>query len=615
MSYTNNKKISKSIKDNNSFLFIDIETNGMIKDKNSKNKQYRQEKKFPSYESVEYDNCRLVQVSYVLLESDELKKINFDIDYDFEDYVIYPNKFKIKNDHIHGITYKYARKNGIKFKDFVKKFRSILKKTNYIVGYNPYFDINVLLSELYRYNKKITLERLNKFVKNKNIFCVGELCSKNNIPSYWNKYYKYQIPKLVDSYKAIFNNEYNNAHNSKFDVKATIDIFKHILNKNKKKKKKNINLKILSYNLFFGSSEKQIEYIKDNKFDVMFLTECDRNISNKLDNYHFILKKSHCGYTGLCILKKYYENSEIFKSIIIDGNIFAIMIYNNIPIILGSLHFAPSKNNSDVRLETVNNILDFLSEFKEKCIIIFGGDTNMCEKNEDDRKAIKKLLDYDDVDSELKLSTYPNKEFKHEKLKFIPNTTKRYDRIFLKNCVCDSFIVNEDINDSDHHSLESVIRIKNLTKTNNFNEIINKFNDFVDDNSKDSDETENYDSDDSDNYLIHYFHDIPKLSDEFLYARVKNSDDYEKIKIYNGIRADLYDDSGSHFFETDFSLCGYGKPYAISQLYPCNHCKIIYLVESCSGRDYNGDFDNSITGCYNCKKCKRDIELFFSTNM
>ena len=127
-------------------LVLDIETTGLPQTKGFGN--YYNPK-----EINKYNSSRIVSIA---LLNDNMEKYS----------IIKPNDFTIKNSHFHGITQENAVKNGISLKDFFNP--SILQEienSDIILGHNIDFDINVLLSELYRnelYGIYYLLEKKNR---------------------------------------------------------------------------------------------------------------------------------------------------------------------------------------------------------------------------------------------------------------------------------------------------------------------------------------------------------------------------------------------------------------------------------------------------------------------
>lgn len=78
--------------------------------------------------------------------------------------IIKPNVFIIPNESIkiHGVTIGEANNKGKEIKKNIKKICKIINECDYIIGYNVCYDINVLLSQLYRDNIN---EKKNKTIK------------------------------------------------------------------------------------------------------------------------------------------------------------------------------------------------------------------------------------------------------------------------------------------------------------------------------------------------------------------------------------------------------------------------------------------------------------------
>jgi hypothetical protein len=65
-----------------------------------------------------------------------------------EELLVKPAGFEIKNSHIHGITHELADKYGMEISNVLKIFAKFIDETDYIIGYNIFFDINIMLNEL-----------------------------------------------------------------------------------------------------------------------------------------------------------------------------------------------------------------------------------------------------------------------------------------------------------------------------------------------------------------------------------------------------------------------------------------------------------------------------------
>lgn len=493
----------------------------------------------------------------------------FDYDYEIEiknisECIIKPNNFIIPNESIkiHGITNEEANNKGKEIKKVLRRIGKIMKECDYIIGYNVYYDINVLLSELYRKKRYLTIKKIIKLKEEEKIICIGQISSKEIKPDGWKQKFNYQIPSQMNVYKKCFNEELINSHNAKSDVLAMIKIIYWIYenkqihksinnnysfhnmkitqifngiqaddydeigfpeygnndysmcgygkptkikeyyeclecytiyiitssagrdacdgdynnsyglfyecNKCEKKLDRHgirydndniiydkIRFKILGYNLFYGESSEQIEFINKNIYDILFLSETSENALNNFKNYKGYYIKSHCGYTYLGINKKFkIEEIKLIKSF---GIILLYTKIDNTEVILGSIHLLAGKENVEQRNDQLKNILNEIKKLNLNNIpIIIGGDTNMKDDvnidgfDLNDIYLIKRESKYN--------STYPNRTFKDKRLKFIPKYNYRYDRFFIKNCNCLCFETIEN-NDSDHLSIMTYIEI------------------------------------------------------------------------------------------------------------------------------------------------------------
>lgn len=110
------------------------------------------------------------------------------------------NTFKIPADSykIHGINITKANKYGVLFDDIVKKY---LKKdillADFIIAHDAFFDVMILLNELYRYNKNNLIDKINNLIVNNKIICTGVIGKKF-------MEYKNCLPKLSALYDYYF---------------------------------------------------------------------------------------------------------------------------------------------------------------------------------------------------------------------------------------------------------------------------------------------------------------------------------------------------------------------------------------------------------------------------
>ena len=175
------------------YLFIDTETTGLPKD--------------DSLSPMVTDNWpRLVSVAYILTEDREVVDSNY--------YIIKPNGFIVppESTKVHGITTADAISRGQVLSETLEILKQKIDECTFIVGHNVEFDINVLNSEYYRYNKTLPISL-------KPHFCTMKL-SKDfcGLPN--NKY-----PTLEELYSILKGNSFSNAHNAMADTQAAMECF------------------------------------------------------------------------------------------------------------------------------------------------------------------------------------------------------------------------------------------------------------------------------------------------------------------------------------------------------------------------------------------------------
>ena len=112
-------------------LVLDIETTGLPLTKGYNNY-------YSPKDTQKYNSSRIVSIA---LLNDKLEHYK----------VLKPTDFTIKNSHFHGISQEDALKKGISLQEFFDpSILQSIEECDFILGHNINFDINVLLSELYR---------------------------------------------------------------------------------------------------------------------------------------------------------------------------------------------------------------------------------------------------------------------------------------------------------------------------------------------------------------------------------------------------------------------------------------------------------------------------------
>lgn len=175
-------------------LFIDTETSGMVLFEGKR-------KTFPNYQKLNnYDPCRVVSICWLLCQYDKVIEQGY--------YLIKPDNFIISKEsqNIHGISQEEAEKHGHSMINVLTELEVALTKCSAVVAHNISFDINVIMSEAYRYSK----ENVLNLIKSKKHICTMQKGKEVlNIKKY---------PKLSELYKALYNLELQDAHNALVDT-------------------------------------------------------------------------------------------------------------------------------------------------------------------------------------------------------------------------------------------------------------------------------------------------------------------------------------------------------------------------------------------------------------
>ncbi|RIU86145.1 DNA polymerase III subunit alpha [Candidatus Karelsulcia muelleri] len=276
---------------------------------------------------------RLVKISWVLLD-EKLQLI------ELKDYIIKPEGYEIpfNSTKIHGISTKYAIEKGIKINFVLEEFNLIIKKSNFLIGHNVFFDIKIVCAEFIRINKNISCFK-------KQIIDTKEI-SINYCAIKMGKLEKFKWPTLTELYKKLFNDTFI-AHDSKSDVLATTKCFFELLRIGIiSLKKVNFKKELLINNINRINLKKPKKKIK--------LTNL--NIENKIYKNKYY---SHIhNHTSFSILSSTIDiNSLIKKTIEYDMDAVGITDYGNL---MGVFNFIN-------RIKNIND--NFLVKKKIKPII------------------------------------------------------------------------------------------------------------------------------------------------------------------------------------------------------------------------------------------------------
>jgi len=203
-------------------IIFDLETTGLPI-------QPRYNKYYNYQKTQYYDSSRVVQIGYTFYK---ITKDKYEYISEHE-YMIKPNDFIIQNAKIHGITQDIANKQGIPFASAINKMLIHIKKAHLLVAHNAKFDVNVLLSEMYRQRNNKDVSNGLKIFKNIPFFCTS-ISTTNLIKLKYNKK-KYKQPKLEELYKWLFNEKLpdGNRHTALYDAQVLTKCFIQLLKTNK----------------------------------------------------------------------------------------------------------------------------------------------------------------------------------------------------------------------------------------------------------------------------------------------------------------------------------------------------------------------------------------------
>jgi DNA polymerase III epsilon subunit-like protein len=177
-----------------STLIIDIETSGLPKRKGYGQGNY--DPKLIKY----YENARIIELAYNIIDDENNILHSFDS-------LIIPDGFDITNTQFHGITSEECNMSGKLMTDVFEIISNDINKYNVkiIVSHNIAFDVNILLSECYRYNNLLSKKIIN--CKKICTMLIGQKCM--NL-SKW--------PKLTHLYKYFYGNLPKQEHRAKSDM-------------------------------------------------------------------------------------------------------------------------------------------------------------------------------------------------------------------------------------------------------------------------------------------------------------------------------------------------------------------------------------------------------------
>jgi DNA polymerase-3 subunit alpha len=145
-----------------------------------------------------------------------------------KDFIVAPDGFDIpfESEQIHGISTALAQKQGVPLIEVLSAFEATLSITQFVVGHNVGFDVNIMGAELHRLQRDTSITALPVLDT-----CTEETATLCQLPG--GRGGKFKLPTLTELYKNLFNENFAEAHNATADVEATARVFLELIRQNK----------------------------------------------------------------------------------------------------------------------------------------------------------------------------------------------------------------------------------------------------------------------------------------------------------------------------------------------------------------------------------------------
>ena len=141
-----------------------------------------------------------------------------------KDYLIKPEGFNIpfEAESIHGISTELAEADGVLLDQVLEEFNDVLERSQFVVGQNVGFDLNIMGAEFYR--EAVDTSLLSLPVLDTCTETTAELCK---IPG--GRGGKFKLPTLTELHEHLFGDGFAEAHNATADVEATTRCFLELI--------------------------------------------------------------------------------------------------------------------------------------------------------------------------------------------------------------------------------------------------------------------------------------------------------------------------------------------------------------------------------------------------
>jgi len=181
------------------FLIFDTETTGLPR----------------NYKAplTDFENWpRLVQIAWQLHDAQgKLVEV--------KNFIIKPDGFTIpfNSEKIHGISTERATKYGVELSFVLDEFEAVLKRTDFNVGHNIEFDLNIMGAEFLRMGRENPLAKMKFLDTMKQTI---DFCALTG-----GRGGRFKYPNLSELYRKLFEEDFKEAHNASADVEATTRSF------------------------------------------------------------------------------------------------------------------------------------------------------------------------------------------------------------------------------------------------------------------------------------------------------------------------------------------------------------------------------------------------------
>lgn len=141
-----------------------------------------------------------------------------------QDYLVRPDGFNIPYDaeRIHGISTELALEQGVPLQEVLVKFNEALEKSEFVVGQNVGFDLNIMGCEFYRLGMQNRLAEMPVLDT-----CTEITAELLQLPG--GRGGRFKLPTLTELHQYLFNEPFSEAHNATADVEATTRCFLQLL--------------------------------------------------------------------------------------------------------------------------------------------------------------------------------------------------------------------------------------------------------------------------------------------------------------------------------------------------------------------------------------------------